>query len=249
MALTLISLCIAPVHARQEYNSRIPNGAVFSCDNCHTTGNQFKDDFSNAGKTWTQNLAAMDSDGDGYTNGEELQDPDGNWNPGNPDPGNPADVTNPGDPASHPGASTPTPPPTATPEDTPSPEPTASATPTPEGCTETGVSIEMPQSTFQTGDVFYCRVLVCNAEGHTLSGYPLFVILEYQGFYFFAPDFSDFNYYQSDFSTGETRIEVIPEFSWPEINGSDGAVFYSALTNPAITELFGKMSSFQFTWE
>ena len=27
------------------------------------------------------------SDGDGFTNGQELQDPDGTWSTGNPNPG------------------------------------------------------------------------------------------------------------------------------------------------------------------
>jgi hypothetical protein len=31
------------------------------------------------------------------TNGEELLDPTGDWREGDPDPGDPADVTNPGD--------------------------------------------------------------------------------------------------------------------------------------------------------
>lgn len=40
-------------------------------------------------------LAAIDSDGDGFTNGEELQDAGGVWTSG--DIGDPALVTNPGD--------------------------------------------------------------------------------------------------------------------------------------------------------
>ena len=42
-------------------------------------------------------MAAIDSDEDGGTNGTELLDPDGNWQRGDSDPGNPDDVTNPGD--------------------------------------------------------------------------------------------------------------------------------------------------------
>ena len=51
---------------------------------------------------WGPELAALDADGDGFTNGEELQDPEGAWRLGDPKPGNPDAVTHPGDPDSHP---------------------------------------------------------------------------------------------------------------------------------------------------
>jgi hypothetical protein len=111
--LLMVVVWSDPAGARSTYVARIPNGSVYSCDNCHST--PFKTDFRNQGRQWTAALAQMDSDGDGYTNGEELLDPAGTWRQGDPDPGNPADVTNPGDPASHP---TPTP---APPTDTPAP--------------------------------------------------------------------------------------------------------------------------------
>src|SRR5262249_36861055 len=44
---------------------------------------------------WTSGLASTDSDGDGYTNGEELQDPTGGWGFGSANPGNAARVTSP----------------------------------------------------------------------------------------------------------------------------------------------------------
>ncbi len=48
-------------------------------------------------KTWTTALANQDSDGDGFTNGEELQDPTGTWAMGQSDPGNVFFVSNPSD--------------------------------------------------------------------------------------------------------------------------------------------------------
>ena len=51
---------------------------------------------------WGPELAAIDSDGDGFTNGEELGDPEGVWRPGDAAPGDPAAVTLAGDPDSHP---------------------------------------------------------------------------------------------------------------------------------------------------
>jgi hypothetical protein len=79
------------------YVDMVPNGSVYSCNTCHLNGG-FGQDFSDAGVQWTAALAAMDSDGDGYSNGTELLDPGGDWSEGDPDPGDPANVTNPDDP-------------------------------------------------------------------------------------------------------------------------------------------------------
>ncbi|MCX5884841.1 MAG: carboxypeptidase-like regulatory domain-containing protein [Proteobacteria bacterium] len=83
------------------WETYIPNGNVYSCDNCHlpdsSARTQFGVDFKNNNKTWSSTLADLDSDGDGYTNGEELQDPNGTWVKGQPAPGDPDLVSNPGD--------------------------------------------------------------------------------------------------------------------------------------------------------
>jgi len=49
---------------------------------------------------WGPELAALDSDGDGRSNGDELLDAAGGWTSGDPDPGNPDQVTHPGVPES-----------------------------------------------------------------------------------------------------------------------------------------------------
>jgi len=51
---------------------------------------------------WSGQLASSDSDGDGFSNGQELQDPNGAWRTGQSNPGNSSLVTNPGDPNSKP---------------------------------------------------------------------------------------------------------------------------------------------------
>ncbi|UCE26528.1 MAG: hypothetical protein JSW52_09265 [Candidatus Coatesbacteria bacterium] len=79
------------------YVDLVPNGSVNSCNTCHLNFS-FGQDFGDGDEQWTAALAAMDSDGDGYSNGVELLDPDGTWSVGDPDPGDPADVTNPDDP-------------------------------------------------------------------------------------------------------------------------------------------------------
>ncbi len=94
--------------------SQIPNGTKFSCANCHVnasgggTRNNFgqtvESSFLDASGNviWNPEIAHLDSDNDGYTNGQELGDPFGIWAPGHDAPGSPDQVSNPGDPLSVP---------------------------------------------------------------------------------------------------------------------------------------------------
>jgi len=99
------------VMARMFRPAQVPNGTVKSCLTCHVTpggdrnafGREVERNFlstpGSAGNVqWGPALAQLDSDGDGFTNGQELQDPAGTWVIGQADPGNPALVTSPGDP-------------------------------------------------------------------------------------------------------------------------------------------------------
>jgi len=91
----------------------IPNGFTNTCANCHINpagggprnvfGQEVEANFlsvpgENGHVMWGPDLAALDSDGDGKTNGEELQDPNGLWKIGDPPPGDPNLVTLPGVP-------------------------------------------------------------------------------------------------------------------------------------------------------
>jgi len=87
--------------------SQIPHGNRFSCNTCHTNGGgsprnafglEVEKRVSPGGNEsfWSPALAALDSDGDGFTNGEELQDPNGAWIEGTANPGDENLVTNPG---------------------------------------------------------------------------------------------------------------------------------------------------------
>ena len=105
---------ISVLIARSFRVDKIPNGSINTCSNCHIdpngggTRNAFGKEVekhvtpNGTQDFWNQTLASLDSDGDGFTNGEELQDPTGSWRPGQSAPGDPSMVTNPGDPSSHP---------------------------------------------------------------------------------------------------------------------------------------------------
>lgn len=101
--MTLGIVSVPRVDARPFRPGQMPNGSVLSCANCHVNpaGGGTRTPFGNAvfaivgGPSstpfWSPTLAALDSDGDGLTNGQELGDPDGN---GVPTAGVP--VSNPG---------------------------------------------------------------------------------------------------------------------------------------------------------
>jgi hypothetical protein len=86
--------------ARASRVNQIPNGSQANCLACHVSGGggarnsfgaQVDAGFMTASGAagavvWGPALAALDADGDGYTNGEELGDPTGAWRPGNPNP-------------------------------------------------------------------------------------------------------------------------------------------------------------------
>jgi len=92
----------------------IPNGTENNCLNCHLSqlGGGPRNLFGAAVDAvavscepfWGPALASKDSDGDGFTNGEELGDPEGSWKQGDPAPGDPARVTLPGNASSFPSA-------------------------------------------------------------------------------------------------------------------------------------------------
>ncbi len=97
--------------AKQNFPSLIPNTnnvpglSGNTCNTCHTNGggtarNAFgldvKKNLSGNTINWAA-LSKLDSDGDGFTNGQELQDPDGTWKVNQANPGDPTKVTRPGD--------------------------------------------------------------------------------------------------------------------------------------------------------
>jgi len=112
-----------------------------------------------------------------------------------------------------------------------------------------GCRVFMPSRDFGPGDVCFCVVYILNPEDSAFEEIPVFVVLDVYGAFFFAPGFTDFDYYTENIPPGEKKLDVLPEFIWPEGAGSaEGVVWYAALTNPEKTELLGQMGTFSFSW-
>ena len=105
LALALALLAPVPAQARNFRVSEMPNGATLSCDGCHIfpggprnpLGAQVEATMVPQGASGHTDWAAvfsLDADGDGFSNGLELGDPEGTWRIGSP---NPTFLSNPND--------------------------------------------------------------------------------------------------------------------------------------------------------
>ncbi|PKL79232.1 MAG: hypothetical protein CVV25_08670 [Ignavibacteriae bacterium HGW-Ignavibacteriae-4] len=115
LLITLFLSFVSESFTRDFRVNQIPNGNKFQCTSCHVSpyGGGQRTPF---GETVYDNLGQpistakvrwdlifnIDSDGDGFTNGEELQDADGQWAQGQANPGNSTLITKPWDPSSKP---------------------------------------------------------------------------------------------------------------------------------------------------
>lgn len=112
VSLVVLLIMVNMSWSRPERPGQIPNGNVNFCANCHINpgGGGPRNDFGKlieaqfltepgaAGNViWGALLASLDADNDGISNGEELQDPFGQWSEGEPQPGLSSLVTLPGD--------------------------------------------------------------------------------------------------------------------------------------------------------
>lgn len=110
LSIVVVMLAVPAAEARSFRVAEIPNGSKRSCQTCHETSqgvifNPFGSDvrahlvgdgaISERHVDWAA-VAALDSDGDGASNGTELGDPAGTWRVGDPNPQ--GDVSAPGDP-------------------------------------------------------------------------------------------------------------------------------------------------------
>jgi len=95
---------LLPIFGHPVYRDFVPNGHYFKAvghtgdpNEGYTARSSFGSDFSRYGKSWTEALCKLDSDGDGFSNGEELGDPDCKWSKSGGKPVCTTKVSDPGD--------------------------------------------------------------------------------------------------------------------------------------------------------
>lgn len=117
---------LLPFVAYTRPDSRMTAIPKIACGHCHIDPNGggpqnsfgtfvWQEFQTNGADWWTNTIASTDSDGDGYSNGQELLDSSGTWQEGDAQP--PGTATSPGDPdenPTNPPIPTPTPPPSDT---------------------------------------------------------------------------------------------------------------------------------------
>jgi hypothetical protein len=128
-----------------------------------------------------------------------------------------------------------------------------SPTPSPTPCMSMGVTLLMPSDQYRPGDTCYLDAEICNTAAVTLLGYPLFVVLDVYGNYWFAPSWSaledGLDWYITDFPPGGSTLQVLPVFTWPTGVGSgSGVIFWGALTDPEMTVLIGAFDRVEISW-
>ena len=84
-----------------------------------------------------------------------------------------------------------------------------------------------------------------------MTGIPVFVLLEVYGEFWCAPSWvhvdEDVDWYTEDIPTGFKTMEIIPEFSWPEVDGdASGLKFWGALVNKEFTDILGEYDIWEF---
>lgn len=122
-------------------------------------------------------------------------------------------------------------------------------TPTPPpSCQEWSIELDMGQTYFCPGDNFYLSATICNPDAPSPN--IIWVLLEVEGFFWFAPGFStEIDYYQmSPVPTGWSTIDVLSPFVWPQVDGAfDGSKFWGAITDPSYN-LVGDIDTVTFGW-
>lgn len=120
-------------------------------------------------------------------------------------------------------------------------------------CDQTGVTLAMPRTLYQSGSEMYLDAFVCNAGAAPLEDHALLVALELNGEFWLAPDWmmleGDPGFLQGDIPPGSWRVEVIPPLRWPKKVGSSSAAFWGALLAPDLTTPVGAIDRWEFRWK
>jgi len=114
-----------------------------------------------------------------------------------------------------------------------------------------GVRLHMPGTFYKLDDPCHLKAFLYNNSGATLEAL-LFIALEFQGsFYFWDGWTSDVDYRTVTLLAGMTEMEILPEFSWPDVGPLAGSnlIFWGLMTDPAMTRVLGDSSGiWRWTW-
>lgn len=142
--------------------------------------------------------------------------------------------------------STSTPTPTVTPStSTPAPTETPHHSPTP----DLSVELDLTSSIFRPGDPFQLTATISSFRQTSLPEYPLVVVLDVSGSYYWYPDWTTrFNTQSITIPTGSLVLPIL-DFIWPDVSGSmHGLNFYGAVLTPDFTAIVGMWDSVTFGW-
>lgn len=124
-----------------------------------------------------------------------------------------------------------------------------------QGTVELGVELVMPAQSFAPGDLCYLLAILSNPL-QPLVEQPVAVVLDVYSSYFFGPSWAlydpptsyETDFYRVSIPTGQTILEVLPLFIWPDTGADvvDNLYFYGGILSADLTEILGIFDSVEF---
>lgn len=114
-----------------------------------------------------------------------------------------------------------------------------------------GVSLNMPITDLECGDIFSLSYLYWNTTSRPKNNLPLFILLESAGGIWFWPNWSDELAFEPLFLPAKNISDwnVIAEFEWPQIEGSViKQRFWAAFTTQDFSEILGLYDMVEWGW-
>jgi hypothetical protein len=113
------------------------------------------------------------------------------------------------------------------------------------------ISLHMPAHIFSPGDPCRLDINVLNPSATVLSDYPLLVILDIYGEYWFGPSWGeDMDAFYFTYPPGTNQMNLIHDFRWPETGTTaEGILFWAGLTDIAHSRIICQPAVWEFGWE
>ena len=133
---------------------------------------------------------------------------------------------------------------------TPTFTPVDAATPTPTPLPEPGVTLILPDTELESGDLFLLRALCTGDAGSEDYAAELYVVLDVMGNFWFHPGWTPAPQYQIiTLQPGQSKMVFLLEFTWPDTSTAPGtAAFWGALLEPGTSLLIGTFDHKGFTY-